>query len=329
MGIIEAIAIATGVFLAINVGGNNSAAEMGPAFGAGVRTKQEAVILIAIFSMIGAMVSGHKVVNTIGSGIMDPSHLAQNFHSVIIILFAAAMIIMLANGLRIPIATSHAMVGAVVGMGVFYGQVHWANVGRIVVWWLVTPFASLAISYLVGRYAYDRLDKWIVNLPSQKSVQLTYRMVITLSGCYMAYSAGSNSLAKAVGPLVGAGILTEISAAIFGGLGMAAGAMIVGHRLLHTVGKGITHMPPLKATLVELICGTLVLISSQAGVPVSLAEIVTCSVIGFGAAHSGILTTSRNKHVKTIYKLWPFCPLITAAISFGGAWLVQWLFVMR
>jgi PiT family inorganic phosphate transporter/sulfate permease len=326
MGPIELIAIAAGIFLSINVGGNNSAAEMGPAFGAGVRSKQEAVLLIAVFSMIGAILSGHKVVATVASGIMSGEHLAGNFHSVIIILFSAAAIITLANVLRIPIATSHAMVGAVTGMGLFYGFVNWPKVGTIVIWWLATPFASLMISYLIGRYAYERLEKWVVNLPGQKWVQLAYRGFITVSGCYMAYSAGSNSLAKAVGPLVGAGIFTELQAAVFGGLGMAAGAMIVGHRLLHTVGKGITSIPPLKATLVELICGTLVLVSSQAGVPVSLAEIVTCSVIGFGAAHSGIITTSRNKHVKLIYRLWPLCPLITATFSFGGAWLVQWIF---
>jgi len=325
MTLIALLAVITGLFLAINVGGNNSAAEMGPAFGAGVRSKQEAVILIAVFSMIGAVVAGDHVLHTIGSGIMAGHFLEENFHSVIVILLSAAAIITLANFLQIPVATSHAMVGAVVGMGCFYGSVNWHKVGTIVAWWLATPFASLLISYLIGRYAYDKMENWVNNLPSQKTVQTVYRGFITLSGCYMAFSAGSNSLAKAVGPLVGAGILNNNEAAVLGGLGMAAGAMIVGHRLLHTVGKGITHIPPLKATLVEIICGTIVLTSSHFGAPVSLAEIVTCSVIGFGAAHGGILHTSRNKHVRTIYKLWPACPLITAAFSFGGAWVLKWV----
>jgi sulfate permease len=193
----------------------------------------------------------------------------------------------------------------------------------IVAWWLVTPLMSLTISYLLGRYAYTRLERWIVGRSARHTVQLCCRGFITLSGCYMAFSAGSNSLAKAVGTVVGAGILPPAWAAALGGLGMAAGALIVGHRLLHTVGKGITPLDPLKATLVELVCGTIILSASYAGVPVSLAEIVTCSVIGFSCAHVGIRTTTKNKHIRTIYKLWPACPLTTAATSFSVAWVAK------
>jgi sulfate permease len=91
------------------------------------------------------------------------------------------------------------------------------------------------------------------------------------------------------------------------------------------VGKGITPLDPLKATLVEIVCGTLLLTASIAGVPVSLAEIITCSVIGFGAAHSGILLTTQNRHVRLMYSLWPVCPLITCALSYGMATLVALL----
>ena len=320
----EIIVVAAAVLLAINVGGNNSAAEMGPAFGSGIRSKMEAVILIAIFSMIGAVMAGEHVVNTIARGIMDPRHLEGNLAAVIVILLAATALIGFANGLRVPVATSHAMVGAVVGMGLFYGSVQWHNVGRIVVWWLATPLVALVLSYGIGRFIYPWLHKRLESVSGHSGpAMIFYRAFVTISGCYMAFSAGSNSLAKAVGPVVGAGVLHAGQAAILGGLCMALGAFLVGHRLLHTVGKGITPIDPLKATLVELVCGSILLVASHAGVPISLAETVTCSVIGFGAAHSGLLLTAQNNHVKTIYKLWPICPLFTAAASYGGAWLVH------
>jgi sulfate permease len=309
--------------LAINVGGNNSAAEMGPAFGAGVRSKWEAIVLIAIFSMLGALVAGAQVVHTVGSGIIPGTIMETHFGAVIIILLSASSIIALANFLSVPVATSHAMVGSVIGMGIYYGNVNWEKVSVIITWWLLTPLASLVISYLLGRYAYAKLERWIGNLSDQHTVQRFYRGFVTLSGCYMAFSAGSNSLAKAVGPIVGAGILPPSWAAVLGGLGMAMGALIVGHRLLQTVGKGITPLDPLKATLVELVCGTIILTSSYAGVPVSLAEIVTCSVIGFSCAHAGIESTARNRYVRTIYKLWPACPLTTAGMSFAIAYLAK------
>lgn len=316
-------AIIVSLVLAMNVGGNNSAAEMGPAFGAGVRSKNEAICLIAVFSVIGALVAGEHVVHTVSHGIIPGALLERHLGAVVIILLSASAIIALANYLCVPVATSHAMVGSVLGMGIYYGSVNWEKVGVIIAWWLITPLTSLVISYLLGRYVYTRLERWITSLSAQRTVQLCYRSFITLSGCYMAFSAGANSLAKAVAPVVGAGILLPAWAAVLGGLGMAAGALIVGHRLLHTVGMGITPLDPLKATLVELVCGSIILSASYAGVPVSLAEIVTCSVIGFSCAHVGIRTSTKNQHIRAIYKLWPACPLTTAAASFSIAWLAK------
>lgn len=304
------------IALAINVGANNSAAEMGPAFGAGVRSKKEAVFLIAIFSMLGAVVAGGHVVQTVGRDLVPGGILEKHSGFVVIILLSATSIIALANYLRAPIATSHAMVGSVIGMGLYHGSVNWEKAGVILLWWLMTPTISLMISYLLGRYAYTRLANWLTGLPRQAVVKSCLRVFITLSGCYMAFSGGSNSLAKAVGPIVGAGILPPTGAAVLGGMGMAVGALILGHRLLQTVGKGITPIDPLKAILIELVSATIILISSRAGVPVSLAEIITCSVIGFGCAHAGIRATAHNPHIRTICKLWPACPLMTATTSF-------------
>ena len=273
--------------------------------------------MIAVFSILGAVIAGGHVVQTVGTDIMPGAILEKHFGAVAIILLSATSIIAFANFRRVPVATSHATVGSVIGMGVFYGSVNWKKVSVIVVWWLLTPLISLLISYLLGRFAYARLARRMANLPAQSTVQWLFRIFITLSGCYMAFSAGSNSLAKAVGPVVGAGILTPMWAAVLGGLGMASGALIFGSRLLQTVGKGITTIHPLKALLVEFVSGTIVLVSSRAGVPVSLAEIITCSVIGFSCAHVGFRTTTSNKHIRIIYKLWPACPLMTAATSFA------------
>lgn len=325
MEILSLVAIGVSVMLALNVGGNNSAAEMGPAFGSGIRSRLEAVILIAVFSMLGAIFAGDHVVHTVGTGLMDASHLRAHTGAVIVILLSATALIALANVLHVPVATAHAMVGAVVGMGLYFGSVQWANLFRIMAWWLVTPVASLVISYFLGHRLYPWLAPRLAHADRAPVAHRVYRGFVTVAGCYMAFSAGSNSLAKAVSPLVGAGILSITQAAVLGGLCMAAGAAIVGHRLMHTLGKGITPLDPLKATMVEVVCGTILLIASYAGVPVSLAEIVTCSVIGFGLAHAGLKDTLRNKYVRTIYKLWPVTPLATLALSFGGGYVLAWL----
>ena len=323
MNFISMFAIGACVLLAINVGGNNSAA-MGPAFGSGLRSWREAIILIAIFSMIGAVTAGDHVVKTVGSDLIGSEPFRSDFRNVTIVLLSATSIIALANWLRVPIATAHAMVGSVIGLGLFYGSVHWPAVLRVVLWWLATPVVAMGVSFFLGKFVYARLDARLAHLSGTGGPALKiYRAIIVVSGCYMAFSAGSNSLAKAVGPVIGAGILSMRQGSIVGGLCMAVGALVVGHRLMKTVGREITPLDPLKATMVELVCGTILIISSFSGVPVSLAETATCAVVGFGAAHAGVGHTSRNRHLRRIYILWPVCPLFTAAASYAGAFLLH------
>jgi len=324
---VSILAVGACVLLAVNVGGNNSAAEMGPAFGSGIRSRMEAVILIAVFSMLGAIFKGDKVVHTIGSGLIGDAALKGDFRNVIVVLISATSIIAVANWFKLPVATAHAMVGAVLGLGIFHLSVDWHRTFGIVVWWLVTPLASLVISYFLGHTLYPFLHRRLSHI-SQKGGRAYnfYRFFVTICGCYMAFSAGSNSLAKAVGPVVGAGILAVNHAAIIGGGCMALGALLVGHRLMHTIGKEITPLDPLKATMVEIVCGSILLVASGAGVPVSLAETVTCSVIGFGAAHIGIREMAQNRHLRRIYVLWPVCPVYTAIVSYSGAWILHRFF---
>ena len=319
MDLLALAATAVCFALAINVGGNNSAAEMGPAYGAGVRSKSEAVLLIAVFSMLGAVLAGGKVVHTVGTDILGGPLLEGNVLAVIIILFAATSIVGLANWLRVPLATAHAMVGAVVGIGIYLGSVNWARMLVIAAWWLATPIVALGLSFWISRYVYRDLEEHLEKSRILERHPWLLRTLITISGCYLAFSAGSNGLAKAVGPLVGAQVMSTEAAAVMGGVGMAAGAVWIGPRLLETVGKGITQLDPLKAVLVEVISGTILMVASFYGIPISLAETVTCCVIGFSCGISGIRFTARNGHVKVMSALWPLCPLLTAFTAFAVA----------
>jgi len=296
------------LLMALNVGANNSAAEMGPAYGCGARTRRQAVILIAVFTVLGAFLAGERVVHTLGSGLTGGEVLRGNLSAVVIALAAAASLVAVANFLRVPIPTSHIMVGAVSGIGLYFGTLNWHRLGEIVLWWLITPLAALVAAYLARRCLYFPLLLWVSRLGSEKRARAVIRALITLSGCAMAFSAGSNSLAKAIGPAVGAGVFSQQSGAIFGGLAMALGALLLGGRVMETVGKRITQLCGVAAIMVEVICASIVFSASRFGVPVSLAEIVTSAVVGFSVAGEGLGATLRNPSVRRIYTLWPVCP---------------------
>ena len=308
---------AVSVALAVNIGANNSAAEMGPAFGAGIRTRRQAVAIIVVFCALGAILAGQRVMYTVGHGLIGDSTLAAHPNGALIIALAAVILIGAANLLRLPLATSHAVVGAVVGFGYFYGAVNVPVVTSVVIWWVVTPLAALVISAAVGRFIYPRLTIWLRMLPSERTARRALTVAVTGSSCWMAFAAGSNSLAKAMGPAVGAGIFDVSQAAVIGGLAMALGAALLGARMIQTVGKEITPICPLCAFLIEMVSASIIYTGSHFGRPVSLAEIVTCPVVGFGWAANGFRHTSQNQHVRRILVLWPAAPLLSAAAAFA------------
>jgi phosphate/sulfate permease len=307
---------ATSLGLALNIGANNSAAEMGPAYGAGIRSRREATAIIAVFCIAGAIFAGHRVTHTISQGLLGANALAAGASALVVVMSALTLTV-LANALRIPIATSHAVVGSVVGLGLYQGTVNYPLVARVVGWWAATPLASLAISYGLGKLAYPRLFRGLAGLGQESAVRRLMAWLVTGSSAWIAFSAGSNSLAKAMGPAVGAGVFTPTAAAVVGGLGMAAGALLLGGRLMKTVGKEITAICPLCAVLVQTVSATIVFTASRFGMPVSLAEVVTCSVIGFAAAANGVRRTADNQHVRRILLLWPAAPAMAATLAFA------------
>lgn len=316
MDIILIVAFLVAIFMGLNIGGNNAAASMGAAYGAKVRTKYQAVLLIGVFSLLGAVFSGGEVIKTLGTGILPEGTILLEGATVAV--GAAGITPFLANILRIPVSTSQAAVGAVVGIGFFYGasQVNVPLLGKIVVWWIVTPVTAWLLAYLMGKYLYTDILVWIADHhESEAAIRRSLSVLLTISGCYVAYSAGANNAGNAVGPLVGAGAMLSLDGAILGGIAIGFGALLMGGRVLDTVGNEITELCVIRATFVEFISAIMVHAASIFGVPVSLGEIVAAGVIGIGCANSG-MHIIRGEVVKKILIAWVVSPLLAGTVAY-------------
>ncbi len=310
-------AFAVALFMGLNIGGNNAAASMGAAYGAKVRTKYQAVLLIGVFSLLGAVFSGGEVIKTLGNGILPSGTIVME--GAIVAVGAAGITVFLANVLRVPISTSQAAVGAIVGIGLFYGasKLNISLLAYIVSWWIITPILAWLLAYIMGKYFYTDILIWLADRgDSEASIRKLLNVLLTFSGCYVAYSAGANNAANAVGPFVGAGQISSFYGAIFGGLAIGFGAFLLGGRVLDTVGKEITELCVIRATFVEFISAGLVHIASILGVPVSLGEIVAAGVIGIGCANSG-MRIMRGEVVKKIVVAWFVSPLLAGTLAFA------------
>lgn len=316
MNVVLPIAIALSTLLALNIGANNSAASMATAYGAGARSKKEAVILIAVFALLGAFLAGARVIKTLSGGLVPESVLSSHLELVLIVLIIAIFFISWANIIRIPIATTHAIVCAVAGVGLYSHALNEKKFFEIVGWWVITPFVAWSLNYLVGKYLYFRTLKFLTDRYSENGIRRILGFLITASGCSVAFSAGSNHAATSIGPLVGMGFINPSFGAILAGLGMGLGAILLGGRVLETVGKEITEICTLRAVSVELVGATLMLLASVFGIPVSLSEITTAGVIGFSCANQGFSATAENRHVARIALFWFVIPFFAVGASY-------------
>ncbi len=317
MNIVIPIAIVLSVFLALNVGANNSAASLATAYGAGARSKAESIALIAIFALLGALVAGAPVIYTLGKGIVPEQVLSGEVGLVIVVLVIAVFFISWANWMSVPVATTHAIVCAVAGLGIYTNALNSQKFFEIVTWWVVTPFVAFAVNFMLGKYLYFKTLKYLTDRYSESDIFKILSMLLTISGTYVAFSAGANNSANCVGPIVGMGLLNPSLGAILAGAGMGIGAIILGGRMLETVGKQITEICILRAVSVEFVGGTIILIASLKGIPVSLAEIITSGIIGFSCANQGFQSTFENRHVLRIAFFWLFVPFIAIGASYG------------
>ncbi|HEY9078658.1 inorganic phosphate transporter [Magnetovibrio sp.] len=134
-----------GGYMAINIGANDVANNVGPAVGSKALTLTGAILIAAVFEAGGALLAGGDVVSTIKSGIIDPSLMpdaATFMTAMLAALLAAALWLNLATYLGAPVSTTHSIVGGVMGAGIAatgFGAVNWATVSKIAASWVISP----------------------------------------------------------------------------------------------------------------------------------------------------------------------------------------------
>ncbi|PPI84797.1 inorganic phosphate transporter [Marinobacter maroccanus] len=143
-----------GGYMAINIGANDVANNVGPAVGSGALSLGAAVVIAAIFEAGGAIIAGGDVVSTIKGGIIDPSSLEDGRAFVWLMtaaLLAGALWLNLATWMGAPVSTTHSIVGGVLGAGIAaggWGIADWAVMGKIAASWVISPVLGGALAAL-------------------------------------------------------------------------------------------------------------------------------------------------------------------------------------
>ncbi len=191
-----AIAAVFGAYMALNIGANDVANNVGPAVGSKALTMGGAIIIAAIFEASGALIAGGDVVSTIKKGIIDPVLFvdAQEFiWAMTAALLAGGIWLNVATKLGAPVSTTHSIVGGVMGGGIAaagFSIVSWGTMGKIAASWVISPLfgAVIAAAFLYAikktiLYKEDRLAAMRKMVPIYVAIMaFAFATYLTLKG---------------------------------------------------------------------------------------------------------------------------------------------------
>lgn len=155
-----------GAYMALNIGANDVANNMGPAVGANALTMGGAIVIAALFESAGALLAGGDVVSTISKGIIDPSGIAEAeifIWAMMAALISSALWVNLATWVGAPVSTTHSVVGGVMGAGIAaagFAAVNWPTMGKIAASWVISPLlggiiAAAFLAFIKAKIIYQ------------------------------------------------------------------------------------------------------------------------------------------------------------------------------
>jgi PiT family inorganic phosphate transporter len=223
--IVIAITALLGLYMAWNIGANDAANSMADAVGSKAVSLKYAVALAAVFELVGAVLVGSHVTDTVRKGIVSPGQFAGTPEVLVLgmacALLAAALWLNLATWFGMPVSTTHSIVGAVAGFGVVaagLGAVNWAKMGAIVGSWFVSPVMGAVVAFIVFKF----ISRFILGAtrPASAAVRvmpyvvLFITMVVTLATVFKGLKnvQWNSALLTGMSPFLVAGAIGVVAA---------------------------------------------------------------------------------------------------------------------
>ena len=293
-----------GVFLGWSLGANDAANVFGTAVASRMVKFWVAAVLASAFVIAGAVISGQAGIHTL-RGLTTFSIQGAVISSV-----AAALTVTMMTALSLPVSTSQAVVGSILGIGFLNGDLNFAGFGKVVACWFGTPvgaaLASLVLYYGLGAI-YNRMR---LNLFDS---DILIRICMIVAGSYGAYELGANNVANVTAVYVAAGMLSVLAATLIGGCSIALGIVTFSRPVMETVGKKLVRLDPFSSLIVVLSLAVTVPFYTWLGVPVSTSQAVIGGVLGIGLV-KGVQTVS-TRTLKHILLGWFLTPVVASFLA--------------
>ena len=335
-----------GLFLGWSLGANDASNIFGTAVSTRMVKFRTAAIIASLFLILGAVISGAGTSQTLGD-LGSITMIAGAF----MVALSAAFTVLWMTRLGLPVSTSQAIVGSIIGWNLFAGNsIDFYALSRIVSTWIISPILAAVFAWLIYLIVTKLFS--IVRIHLFRLDSYT-RISLIAVGAFGAYSLGANNIANVVGVFIPVVPFTDIEFAgitfnssqqlfLLGGIAIAVGIFTYSKRVMLTVGKGLVKLNPQTALIVVLSQALVLFLFSSLGlenwlaaqglptiplVPLSSSQVVIGAVIGIGLAHGG--KGIQYRILARIASGWVSTPVIAAIITFFALFILQNVFNLK
>ncbi len=339
--------LSSGLFLGWSLGANDAANVFGTAVSSKMIKFTTAAWICSVFVIIGSVLGGAGGSHTLGK-LGEVNTLAGSFT----VAFSAAWSVFFMTKAKIPVSTSQAIVGAIIGWNFFSGtHTNPQVLMKIAGTWIICPFLSMLFSIILFICVKFILQKTKMHL---FRLDLYTRRALIITGAFGAYSLGANNIANVMGVFIASSPFKNIThnghvifsntqiLFLIGSLAISAGVFTYSKKVMTTVGKDIFKLSPITALIVVLSSSMVLFIFASSDlqqilislnlppiplVPVSSSQAVIGAVIGIG-----IIKKARNVNYQILGRIsigWVATPIIAAILSFVMLFFVQNVFMNK
>ena len=338
------IFLTSGLFLGWSLGANDAANVFGTAVGSRMVRFTTAALICGVFVVLGAFVSGTGAAQTLGK-LGSVNALGGSFMAAL----AAGLTVYWMTKLGLPVSTSHAIIGSIIGWNLFsdsYTDI--TSLLKILSTWIICPLLSAVIAALLFTLAKIFVRKIGVGLIRMDGYT---RLALILAGAFGAYSLGANNIANVMGVFVPVAPFHDlqfgqdfsVSSAqqlfLVGGLAIAVGVFTYSKRVMMTVGSELMTLTPLAAWVAVMSHSIVLFLFASERleqllanmslptiplVPVSSSQAVVGAVIGIGMLQGG--REIQWPRIYGIVRGWVITPVSSCLLCFVGLYFLQNVF---
>ncbi|MCM8784925.1 MAG: inorganic phosphate transporter [Candidatus Omnitrophica bacterium] len=308
------------LFLGMNMGASGFSVSFTPSYGSGILTRKKASLLYTIFILIGGILIGPRVINTLTTKISLTSY---GEYSGLIIIISSVLMMFVCNLLKIPQSTSFVTVSAFTGAAFYYHQVNWGVIIKIFSISVIFCILAFFITYFIKKIFYP---------PRNSNFRLYEKSIyhndklnkfIVWTNCYSAFAIGSNNIANVVAPVLLSVSVKPILYILSIGVFFGMGSLIFGKGVINTISKEIIPIGKISAGIISLVTSTFVIIASSLGLPTPYVQFTTFSVLAVSSVKDGFYLTYKKAVVKKIFFVWILIPVLTFLLSYLLHFLFQ------